>query len=465
MYRMTEGQSSDQEYDVIVVGGGASGAALFYVLGSYTDIPRIALLEKYDTVGTVNSSAKNNSQTLHIGEIETNYSIEKVREVYPAAMMVKRYTDALSPEERGAIIRPTQKMVLAVGENEVAQLTGRFDALKDVVPGIQLLDRAGIAGAEPALVEGRDPAQAIAAIFNPAGHAVNFGALAISLVSHGANERASVHTGVEVLSARKAGGGYQIETTRGLFRASIVIFDTDAYSLLFAKRLGYDAQFSLIPIAGSFYFTPAQLRGKVYRVQDPRMPFAAIHGDPELTDAGVTRWGPTARFYPVLEARKFGSIISFFRASGFQRAATWISFAVILFDPIRFWYLLRNLFYDLPLIGTLFLLPQLRMIVPSMRWREISRARGYGGMRLQRVDTKTRQLLLGEGKIVGDRIIFNMTPSPGASVCLYNAMRDAESIAAFEPAYHFDKTRMMRDLCITGATGSGDISLETSYAS
>ena len=74
--------------------------------------------------------------------------------------------------------------------------------------------------------------------------------------------------------------------------------------------------------------------------------------------------------------------------------------------------------------------------------------------------------ILGEGKIVGDDIIFNMTPSPGASVCLYNAMRDAEQIAKFVPAYMFDKAAMMQDLCIPQEQVSGgDVSLKETYAS
>jgi malate dehydrogenase (quinone) len=459
-----EQSSTPLEYDVIVVGGGASGAALFYTLATYTDLPRIALLEKYDTIGSLNSNARNNSQTLHIGEIETNYSMAKVREVYPAAMMVKRYTDDLPPSERDPIIRPTQKMLLGVGRAEVDSVRSRFEALREIFPNISLLERDEIAAREPALVEGRGN-EPIAAIFNPAGHAVDFGKLAQSLVSRAAKAGAEVRCGVEVLHTEKTGDGYRLATSRGEYRAKVVIFDTDAYTLQFAKRLGYGKEFSLIPIAGSFYFTPERLRGKVYRVQDPRMPFAAIHGDAELTASGLTRWGPTARFYPVLEARRVSTAAAFFASSGLGRAATWLSFAAILLDPIRFWYLLRNLFYDLPLVGTFFLLPSLRTIVPTMRWSEISRASGYGGMRLQRVDTKTRQLLLGEGKIVGDHVIFNMTPSPGASVCLYNAMRDASTIAEMLPEIRFNKEKMLADLCISTMKGTGDVSLETSYAS
>jgi len=71
-------------------------------------------------------------------------------------------------------------------------------------------------------------------------------------------------------------------------------------------------------------------------------------------------------------------------------------------------------------------------------------------MRLQRVDTETHELQLGEGRIVGDNVIFNMTPSPGASVCLFNAVRDTEeTMKFFSNTYTFDKHRMEHE-CMGG---------------
>jgi len=452
-------------FDVAIVGGGVSGAALFYALARYASVPRLALFEKYDRPGLVNSDPHNNSQTLHVGDIETNYSVEKVRQVYPAAMMVKRYTDTLSPDRRSSIIAPVEKMVLAVGEQEVQILKDRAAALEAIFPELRGLDGAAIAAVEPEVMRGRRE-EAVFALSNP-GYAVNYGELARSFIEEAARGTSHTQTffGTEITRVEAIDGGYRLSTKGGSYEARVVVFDTDAYSLHFAKQLGLGREFSLIPIAGSFYFTPQKLNGKVYRVQDPRMPFAAVHGDPELTEDGVTRWGPTARFYPVLEARKISSMGRFFSASGFGRLATWLSFGSILLEPVRFWYLIKNFFYDLPLVGTLLLLPQLRKVVPTLRWSEVARAQGYGGMRLQRVDVRTRELLLGEGKIVGENIIFNMSPSPGASVCLYNAMRDAETIAEFLPEIRFDKVHLLRDLYGPGRLPANDVSLPESYAS
>ncbi|HEF3580332.1 TPA: FAD-dependent oxidoreductase, partial [Campylobacter jejuni] len=54
---------SQQEFDVLVIGAGISGAALFYELARYTNIKNIALIEKYNTAATLNSKGTSNSQT------------------------------------------------------------------------------------------------------------------------------------------------------------------------------------------------------------------------------------------------------------------------------------------------------------------------------------------------------------------------------------------------------------------
>src|SRR5665647_3274787 len=82
-----------QKYDVLIVGGGVVGTALLYTLSKYTDIKNIGLIEKYSDFGTVNSASTKNSQTLHFGHIETNYSFEKAKSVKLYADMVMKYLE------------------------------------------------------------------------------------------------------------------------------------------------------------------------------------------------------------------------------------------------------------------------------------------------------------------------------------------------------------------------------------
>ncbi len=44
---------SEKHYEVVIVGGGISGAALFFELAKYSDINNICLLEKYDDLANL----------------------------------------------------------------------------------------------------------------------------------------------------------------------------------------------------------------------------------------------------------------------------------------------------------------------------------------------------------------------------------------------------------------------------
>ena len=442
--------NTESLYEVAIIGGGASGTSLLYTLAKYTDIPRVVLIEKYDRPGQVNSRASNNSQTLHVGDIETNYPLQKVREVRPAAMMLAEYAKSLPEAEQKEILFTVPKMVLGVGAFEVAMLEERYKEIAGIFPDLKKLSRDEIAVVEPYVVKGRDPKVPLLALATEEGYAVDYERLSQSFVDGALGMRPEYEAryNSQVVRIRKTTDGYMIEIKgQKPVHARSVVVDADSYSLYFAKQLGYGKQYSLIPIAGSFYFSKKVLNGKVYTVQEPLLPFAAVHGDPDVCVPDVTRWGPTARFYPVLESRNNKTMKHYARSSGLERGRTWISFLRILLEPIRSKYLLENMCYELPVLGKRMLVKNIQKIAPSIRASDIRKAHGYGGMRLQRVDTDTHELKLGEGKILGDNIIFNMTPSPGASVCLYNAMRDAEQVALFlRGEYVFRKDEMQKEL-------------------
>ena len=48
---------SQNHFDVVIVGAGISGTALFYELAAFSDVSRVALLEKYDSVAGLNLTA------------------------------------------------------------------------------------------------------------------------------------------------------------------------------------------------------------------------------------------------------------------------------------------------------------------------------------------------------------------------------------------------------------------------
>jgi len=427
------------QYDLVVVGGGISGASVLYALAKFSDVDRIALFEKESTIGAINTAREHNSQTLHFGDIETNYSLEKARSVKAGAETLAGYLEATDPERTMHDRR--SKMVIAVGDQEVDRLERRYQerGFGDLYPKLELIGRERIAELEPAVVEGRDPEVPLRALYTPDGYVVDYGETARSLVEDAQTEPGvDVFTDTPVEGIVETASGYAVRTSSGTVTAEGVIVSAGSHSLQFAKRLGYGEEMTLLPIAGSFFLAEDMLQGKVYTLQMAKLPFAAVHGDAEVHDPSITRFGPTAKPVPALERGTLSTVSDFLDVFGFDYHAL-ASYATILADRVLLPYVLRNLVYDLPEIGKRAFLPHVQKVVPTASVDDIERATGYGGVRPQIVNTAARSLDMGEAKIEGDDVIFNITPSPGASTCLKNARRDAQTALTFlDGVYTFD---------------------------
>ncbi len=435
---------NNNTYEVVIIGGGVSGTALLYTLSNYTNIKSIALIEKEADLALVNSFTNSNSQTLHFGDIETNYTLAKAQKVNKGASLVKNYL--LTKDKQQQIHTKYHKMVLGVGEEQVNKLKDRYQKFKQLFPDLKLLDRTEIAEKEPKVLVGRDPREEIIALFTDEGYTVDFHRLAQSFV-----DNSSTDSNIDLLLETKvkkivAGQLYQIETDNKTIQAKVVLVAAGAHSLLFAKSLGYGLNYALLSVAGSFYFAPKLLNGKVYTVQRKKLPFAAIHGDPEVHDRTIARFGPTAKVLPMLERHHYGSIIEYFQTAGLSFKAI-ASFLKILSDPIIFKYIALNFCYDFPIIGKRLFIKEVKKIIPAIKLGDLAYAKGYGGVRPQIVNLDTKALEMGEAKIVGDKIIFNITPSPGASTCLQNALEDTiRAIDFLGKGYHFNQQQFLEDL-------------------
>ncbi|ELY68734.1 FAD-dependent oxidoreductase [Natrinema versiforme] len=428
------------KYDLVIVGGGISGASLLYTTAKFTDIDSIALIEKESEIAAINSHHTNNSQTLHFGDIETNYTLEKAEEVKEGAELLAGYLENHDADREMHSKR--SKMVLGVGDEEVDQLEQRYEeeGFGDLYPKLRPIEREEIAELEPKVVEGRDPSKDMLALQTPDGYVVDYGETTKSFVEQASEEaNVDIYTGTKVEDITPTLDGYTIETDDGRFDSDAAVVAAGSHSLQIAKELGYGQDKVLLPIAGSFFLADDLLNGKVYTLQMKKLPFAAVHGDADVHDGSVTRFGPTAKLVPTLERGRISTVKDFLDVFGLN-AAAFLSYANILSDRILLPYVLRNLVYDLPNVGRKQFLPHVQKVVPSVELEDIERAKGYGGVRPQIVDTKNKSLDMGEAKIVGDDIIFNITPSPGASTCLKNAMRDTHTLLEFlDGDYEFDE--------------------------
>ena len=437
-----------QKYDAVIIGGGVSGCALFFVLTRYTNLSSVALLEKYDHIAPLNSSVKANSQTLHSGDIETNYTLEKAARVKRIANMIVRYGE-LVPDAQ-ACMRALPKMVLAVGEQEVEYLRARHREFAAVFPYLQLWDKRHIAELEPAvaMADGGlrpEPLAASGALGEIC--AVDYGGLSESFArnAQAGPMRTDLLLDTPVRRITERDGGFELDTGRGTIAAGCVVVAAGPHSLLFAHQMGYGRNFSMLPVAGSFYFIDRPIRSKIYTVQNPKLPFAALHADPDLAAPGRTRLGPTALILPKMERYRGGSYGEFLRVFRPDRGVMKVMWDLIKDADIRR-YILRNLLFEVPLVRKRLFVKEARKIIPALTVKELQFARGFGGLRPQVIDRAEARLQLGEASInSGTGIIFNMTPSPGASTCLGNAYRDAGDIAARLGAT-LDRDRLVREL-------------------
>lgn len=415
-------------FDTAIVGGGVAGTSLLFTLARYTDITDLILFEKYEEVSLLNSNPKANSQTLHVGDIETNYTFEKAQKVKKASFMVSNYIKRFGKDEGIGFIR--DKMALAVGNDEIERLKARYEEFKALYPYLELWDEEKLKEIEPKIMEERrEPVLAMGATGQIT--TVDFKKLSESFVQHAldTDKNIQMRYSEEVTKIeRDAEGLYDITTDTTTFKAKTVVVNAGSYSLLFAQDMGYGLDYATLPIGGSFFFTKERLlNSKVYTMQNPKLPFAAVHGDPDCTQGWNTRFGPTAFALPKLERYHSLHVKDFIKALNIDKDVTHVYLDLFKDKTIRN-YIFRNVMEELPWLGKEVFVKDAQKVIPSLEASDLSFASGYGGMRPQIVDRPKRELMLGEAKINESGIIFNMTPSPGASSSLNIAMHDAKEV-------------------------------------
>ena len=444
----------EKVFDLAIIGGGISGCAAFYVASQYTDIKKVVLLEKNKKLAQVSSNQKANSQTIHDGSIETNYTAQKAAKVKIAADKLKNYALRHNLQNKG--IFSMQKLAIGVGDKECEFIKKRHGEFAEIFDGLQFFEKSQIKKLEPKIIEslsGGDRAENVVA----SGYEKSWCAMNFEVISnHFVESALNANPNNKVLNKFRANGIYRGKdgtymihsNDKQRVRARFVLVNAGSFSLPLAQKCGYGKDLGCLPVAGSFYFVSGKLlRGKVYGVQNPKLPFAALHGDPDIAIEGATRFGPTALAMPKLERGKhfWNNISGELLTLDFKLGALKVGFDLLRDSEIRS-YVLRNLAFELPLLGKRLFIKDARKIIPSLKLSDLTYAQGFGEVRPQVIDLGAMKLALGEKKILTQRgLTFNMTPSPGATSCLANAEIDIKEVATYLGA-KFDDDRFNAEL-------------------
>ena len=294
-------------------------------------------------------------------------------------------------------------------------------------------------------MKGRDNSEKIAVYKSETGYMVDYRRLAKSFVKNSkvSGKNIDLLLNTKICSFSKDSDGYALKSADRTISCRSVAFATGAYSLYFAKSRGIAENLSIIATGGSFFKSKKVLNGKVYRVQMGKIPFVAMHGDPDINDPSVTRFGPVIYLPLGIEKGKFQPLDYAKTSGGIELILTSIK---ILDKYDLYGIISKHLSYSIPLLGKkLFLNNEAGRLVPSLKYSDITPAEGYGGISPRIVDRNSMTLNIGEEKIRKGNAIFNISPSPGASNSLAIAKSDSIYLSK-RLGFKFNQEKFNRDL-------------------
>jgi (S)-2-hydroxyglutarate dehydrogenase len=284
-------------HDTLVVGAGILGLAVARELLVRRPAERVLVVEREATVSAHQSS--HNSGVVHGGIYYAPGSL-KARLCVEGAARLHAYCEA-----NAIPIRRIGKLIVALTLDELPALDElERRARVNGVPGVRRLDGEGLREVEP-------HAAGIAALHSPATGIVDFAAVcrrfAADVTAAGGELRcawtvSAVSTTTDDIRLRSATGDEA--------RAARAIFCAGLWSDRLAVLAGAGADPRIVPFRGAYLQVrsdrQALVRGLVYPVPDPRLPFLGIHLTPTVD--GRVLVGPSALLATARDGYRLGAL-------------------------------------------------------------------------------------------------------------------------------------------------------------
>lgn len=267
---------ANPDVDVAVVGGGIVGLATAYRLLLDNPALRVVVLDKEVKVGLHQSS--HNSGVLHAGVYYAPGSL-KARLCTSGKVLMERFA-----AEHGIPVIRRGKVIVAVDSSEL----GRFQALADRaamngVAGLRLIGPGELRELEPHVT-------GIRALHSPATGVIDFGLVCEALADEIRSRNGEVRTSVTVTRVEELGRSVRIHSPAGDIEAGTVVVCAGLQADRLARASGgQHADVRIVPFRGSWYSLGEQartlVRGNIYPVPDPRLPFLGVHFTRRVDDA------------------------------------------------------------------------------------------------------------------------------------------------------------------------------------
>ncbi|HCW47605.1 MAG TPA: malate:quinone oxidoreductase [Erwiniaceae bacterium] len=333
----------EKDVDVLLIGGGIMSATLGTYLQELEPGWSIEMVERQDKVAEESSNGWNNAGTGHSALAEMNYTpekngavdIAKAIEINEAFQISRQFWASLV--QKGTLHTPrsfintTPHMSFVWGDDNVNFLRKRYAALQKstLFRGMEYSeDRAQIAKWAPAMMQGRDPQQKVAATRITIGTDVNFGEITRQLVASLAkNPNFRLRTRHEVRDIqRNANGSWKVtiaDLANGgalsAVNANYLFIGAGGAALPLLQKTGIPEAkaYAGFPVGGSFLVSenPEVVKrhlAKVYgKASVGAPPMSVPHLDTRVLDGKqVLLFGPFATFST--KFLKHGSLLDMF---------------------------------------------------------------------------------------------------------------------------------------------------------
>ncbi len=253
---------------LVVVGAGILGLASARQLAREYPGAEVLVLEKETVIARHQTG--HNSGVIHAGLYYAAGSLK--------ARLCRRGGDLLREfcAAHGVPVEECGKVVVAVEASELDRLHALAErAAANGVPGLRLLDSAGIAAIEP-------HARGVAGLHSPSTAIVDFAAVSRALADEVSRSGGEIRTRVVVSRVRSRAGGVVVELAGGdHVSADGVVVCAGLQADRVARASGEGDEPRIVPFLGEYWKLRAErsglVRGLIYPVPDPRLPFLGVH--------------------------------------------------------------------------------------------------------------------------------------------------------------------------------------------
>ena len=324
--------TQENNYDVVLIGGGIMSATLGTLLKKLNPEFRIALYERLDDVALESSNPWNNAGTGHAALCELNYMPDSkdgslpdpakaisINEQFQLSRQFWAYlVETGILKDPKTFIHSTPHMTFVTGNKDVDYLKRRFESLKGqpLFEGLEFsTDHEQIEKWTPLITNGRNPSQVIAATRIESGTDVDFGAITNQLIDHLKGSDVEVLTSTEVKSLKRTKDGWLVRHTFGSVSAKFVFVGAGGWALKMLQKSGIKEAkgYGTFPVSGAFLRTAnkdvvSQHQAKVYsQAAVGAPPMSVPHLDTRVVNGETSLlFGPYAGLN--FKFLKFGSI-------------------------------------------------------------------------------------------------------------------------------------------------------------